>query len=126
MNTKVGFQAKALGLILAPKLRLSTEDVIIHHITNFESHIQIELERRYPDKVSFERVKLTEYSATVMHSFVHRFVANSSKPDVVKQIAVWELSSGEIMTVRVTAHPESFERRINEHKNMKFIEWREG
>ena len=126
MNTNVGFQAKALGLILASKLRTSTETVIIHHITNFDTHIQVELERRYPDRVSFERVKVTEYSSNIMHSFVHHTTAKSTEPAVVKQIATWELPSGEVLSVRVTKHPELFEQMCKEHKKTKFLGWSEG
>ena len=46
--------------------------------------------------------------------------------DIMKtgKVAMWRiLSTGEILTVRITAGHSSFVKLINSHKNMKFISW---
>lgn len=118
-----GFKPGELGAILAKSIHTEpNEHIVIHHITPKDSHVMVVAERRSPQCISFENIRMTTLSSNVMHSYKHWIVQPTAKQSAQPTTARW-FNGVEELTVTVTKNQRQFEDMIKDNMKMKFIGW---
>lgn len=118
-----GFKPGELGAILAKLIpKELNEQVIIHHVIPKDRYVMLVAERRSPQGISFENIRMTALSSNVMHAHKHWIVQPNAKQSAHPTTARW-FNGVDELTATVTKNQPQFEAMIKDNIKMKFIGW---